>query len=403
MKYAILINPVSSFSYYYERLSANFKVLAVFSPQLCLPLNIIEKFADVHLILSGNIKHDAHLIGTLTSGFGIAFSLNCNESDLLYGEKLINTLSSSFFSQNEEKYLSMRENKFSMQLALKEFGLHHIEQQVIYSNCNRDHLSKHCFPLVVKPISDSYCSSGVFICNSEAELLKAIDYNFSNNTILNKKCESILIEKFIRGDEYIVDGFVYDGRLSISGVFLYKKTIIHNHPVYNHINTINKSNSGWKILSEFAENAVKALHINTGLVHFELMMNEDGVWMVELNSRLSGCAGAINKLAQYVYGLDQLSLIENAIGFPLSCKPSFRFGRIYCVQNHKAEESDFVPIRDICSKVDVIFNKNNNSHELSSSLSRSLLDTSAYVILADDETDNLEKACAQLDKYFYSS
>lgn len=396
--FIILINPLSSFSYYYERLSGDFRILVVFSDNLVPSDDIIERYSDKFLLLTGIFHKDVHALTSIVDDVGLVFALNCNESQLIYSERIINSLQPKYFQQNSEAAVKLRENKYSMQSALKDYGINNIRQRVISHEQRGASFSFDSLPLVVKPMNDSYCSSGVFICNSIDDIRKAINYNFSATTILNKRCENVILEDFISGDEYIVDGFVTNGELLTSGVFLYKKNIIDKHPVYNHISTIEYEGCEWTRLVDYAKDAVKALRITTGLVHFELMMNNDGVWMIELNSRLSGCSGAINQLSQYVYGIDQISLIKKSVGLVVCHEKPFRYGRVYCLQGNSEAMPDLLQIKETCSVVDFIINKPTSFTGEKDNSSQSLLDTLAYIILSDDSIDNINKASDKLDR-----
>lgn len=138
------------------------------------------------------------------------------------------------------------------------------------------------FPCITKP-TDNSGSRGVMTVNSLEELKKAVSYSFSNS-----KSKKIIIEEMLIGNEVSVEVIVYKGIVHIlqitdkltTGAPHFVETG-HSQPSKLEKNIIEK-------IKEVATEAVKAVGIDNGPAHVEMMVTNEGPKMIELGARLGG-------------------------------------------------------------------------------------------------------------------
>ena len=130
---------------------------------------------------------------------------------------------------NDDFILEKFTNKYKMLQAAKSLGVH-VPKTFLISN---DSTSEYNFryPCVVKPV-DSDGSRGVRIVKNCEELNNAL--NSARVYSLNKEC---IVQDYIKGQEYVVDGFMYNNNyysLAIGSVknFRYKNTCISSQRIF---------------------------------------------------------------------------------------------------------------------------------------------------------------------------
>ncbi len=141
------------------------------------------------------------------------------------------------------------------------------------------------FPLVVKPASRS-ASQGVIRADSPPELEAAIQ---RVRKLIGT--EAMLIEEFIPGHEYALEGLVSGGVLH--PVAMFDKPDPLDGPFFEE--TIYVVIPPIAATVAAAQEAVSALRLSDGPVHAEMRINDGGVWMLEVAPRPVGglCAKAV--------------------------------------------------------------------------------------------------------------
>ena len=129
--------------------------------------------------------------------------------------------------------------------------------------------------------------------------------------------ETIIVEEYINGNQYLVEALVYNNKIQIIGVIEQEITkgkrfiitgygVLADVPYYIKagIETVLKS-----IVSEFG--------IRNGALHLELRYTKNGWKLIEINPRISG--GAMNGMLQAAFGF---SLVEETLQLYLGNQPS---------------------------------------------------------------------------------
>ena len=140
------------------------------------------------------------------------------------------------------------------------------------------------FPAIVKPV-DSQGQRGITEVNSKQELKKAYE-----KAISHSRKKEALIEKKIEGSEVSVHSYIKDGkllfflpsdRISWEG---YEGGIIHKHILPSSISDNAKKNL-YRLVSE----VIKTLKIENGPVYFQIKIQNDQPYLIEVTPRLDGC------------------------------------------------------------------------------------------------------------------
>jgi biotin carboxylase len=161
----------------------------------------------------------------------------------------------------------------------------------------------HRFPCVLKPLGLSG-SRGVIRANNAREFEAAFA------RIKDIAAEpSVLVEDFIPGHEYALEGIVTAGRLQTLALFdkpdpldgpFFEETIYVTVPVIPEI-------------AQTAQRAITALGLTDGPVHAEMRVNGEGVWMLEIAARPIG--GLCSRVLRFSGGASlEDRILRHAVG-----------------------------------------------------------------------------------------
>jgi len=159
------------------------------------------------------------------------------------------------------------------------------------------------YPCVLKPLGLSG-SRGVIRANDSAEFTAAFA------RIKNIAAEpSVLVEDFIPGHEYALEGIVSGGRLRTLALF--DKPDPLDGPFFEE--TIYVTVEIQRASEETAQRAVTALGLTQGPIHAEMRVNDAGVWMLEVAARPIG--GLCSRVLRFAGGqsLEEL-ILRHAAG-----------------------------------------------------------------------------------------
>jgi len=138
------------------------------------------------------------------------------------------------------------------------------------------------YPVIVKP-RDNSGSRGVKLCRTREELVaslaEALEYS---------KLDSVLVEEYIEGQEYSIEGLHYDGKSEIIQ-FTEKKTTEFPYNVeLGHKQPANLTEEQKDAIREIICKISVAIHFENCPSHTELKINERGIFVIETSPRLGG-------------------------------------------------------------------------------------------------------------------
>lgn len=138
------------------------------------------------------------------------------------------------------------------------------------------------FPVIVKP-RDNSGSRGVKLCCTKEELEQSMA-----EALVYSKLDSVLVEEYIEGSEYSIEGLHYDGKSKVIQ-FTEKKTTEFPYNVeLGHIQPANISEENKQKIREIVAKIGKALKFENCPSHTELKINERGIFVIETSPRLGG-------------------------------------------------------------------------------------------------------------------
>jgi biotin carboxylase len=168
------------------------------------------------------------------------------------------------------------------------------------------------FPCVLKPL-DSSASRGVIRANNREEFIHAAA------RIARMQDGDLIVEDYISGREFALEGVVTDGRLQILALF--DKPDPLEGPYFEETIYVTPSCEPQGVqarIRDTAQAALKALGMTNGPVHAEMRVNDRGVWILEAAPRPIGglCARVLRFEAPHST-LEQL-LLRHALGEDVS-------------------------------------------------------------------------------------
>jgi carbamoyl-phosphate synthase large subunit len=170
-------------------------------------------------------------------------------------------------------------DKFQMKERFELGGVLHAQGRLI---SKAEEAEGMVYPVIVKP-RDNSGSRGVKLCRSKEELEASM-----NEALDVSKLDTVLVEEFIEGPEYSIEGLHHDGKSEVIQ-FTEKKTTEFPYNVeLGHIQPANISEENQQKIREIVSKIGAALHFENCPSHTELKINERGIFVIETSPRLGG-------------------------------------------------------------------------------------------------------------------
>ena len=171
------------------------------------------------------------------------------------------------------------------------------------------------YPVIVKP-RDNSGSRGVKLCRTKEEIEQSIA-----EALEYSKLDSVLVEEFIDGPEYSIEGLHFNGKSEVIQ-FTEKKTTEFPYNVeLGHIQPANISEENKQKIREIVSKIGVALKFENCPSHTELKINERGIFVIETSPRLGGdyITSTLTPLSTGVNIEDEL--LKIALGETISLTP----------------------------------------------------------------------------------
>lgn len=195
-------------------------------------------------------------------------------------------------SSNGSELSAARRNKYLMIERLRECGLRAAKQikSTDASEIDAWVQQNTAYPVVVKPLN-SAGSDGVYICNSKDEVKSAIDENLGQQNIMASNNDEILVQEFLKGEEYVVNTVSCNGHHYVTEMLECEKDFLgSNKCIYNAETLLPSDHQLFSQLQDYTFSVLEALGIRYGACHAELMLTESGPVLIEIGARISGAA-----------------------------------------------------------------------------------------------------------------
>ena len=207
-------------------------------------------------------------------------------------------------------------SKYQIRKRLTDFGLNGGE---VFEFHNWDEVRRHEFklPFVVKP-SDGSGSKGVRIVQKEEEIHDAVEYAFAG-----ARNNEIYVEPYVKGEEYSVEAFVYEGRVYIYSIVKTEFYWEKEYPIYNQTTYWKVSTELERLIEKEVEGSAKALGVTFGPINFDLIVsdNDGKPYIIDVGIR-NGQNLIASHIVPYSRGVDELNLcIEWCLGNKVDAVP----------------------------------------------------------------------------------
>ncbi|MEE1396384.1 ATP-grasp domain-containing protein [Ruminococcus sp.] len=169
---------------------------------------------------------------------------------------------------------------------IKAFEAHGVEHPWYYVVSDRSVFDlivrQASYPCIIKP-TDNAGSRGVVLCHDKSELIKGYEYASHES-----RGGTVIIEEYLQGPEFSVEVMVVDG---VPHVLQITDKITTGAPHFvemGHTQPTSQPQYVQEKIKDLACRAVKAVGINVGPAHVEMILTEQGPKMVELGARMGG-------------------------------------------------------------------------------------------------------------------
>jgi len=141
---------------------------------------------------------------------------------------------------------------------------------------------KLTYPCICKP-TDNSASRGVVIIENEAQLKSAIGYSSENG-----RSGAVIVEELLVGNEISVEAFAVDGQISVLAITDKLTTGSPHFVEMGHNQPSRFTGETKEKIEGAAAAAMKAVGIQNGPAHVEIMVTQRGPVLIELGARLGG-------------------------------------------------------------------------------------------------------------------
>lgn len=280
-------------------------------------------------------------------------------------------------------------DKFQMKERFELGGVPHAQGRLI---SKAEEAEGMVYPVIVKP-RDNSGSRGVKLCRNKEELEASM-----NEALEVSKLDTVLVEEFIEGPEYSIEGLHHDGKSEVIQ-FTEKKTTEFPYNVeLGHIQPANISEENKQKIREIVAKIGRALKFENCPSHTELKINERGIFVIETSPRLGGdyITSTLTPLSTGVNLEDEL--LRMALGEGINPKPqAVQYSGVRFFAFEEGSAIKHVPNEEFVKSwphvVDFSFNLKEGAkvNRITSSLNRY-----GHLILTAGNRDSIEDA---FDKY----
>ncbi|KAJ1463261.1 ATP-grasp domain-containing protein [Pelagophyceae sp. CCMP2097] len=145
-------------------------------------------------------------------------------------------------------------------------------------------------PMIVKPL-ESAGSDGVTACRSVADVREAVQTLVGKTNGLGLVNDGVLVQEFLQGDEFVVDGIQRNGERKVSGLWSYDRRPTNGAGFVLHGQFFMPSGGPADALVSYSYDVLAALELEHGPSHMEIKLTPGGPCLVEVGARCHGAEG----------------------------------------------------------------------------------------------------------------
>lgn len=237
------------------------------------------------------------------------------------------------FPSNGTELSAARRDKYLMGEQVRKSGLRAVKQQECRSW--RGDAANFIASLGVSDAGGAWCvlkptrsagTDGVFIAKSISEAEDCFDRIFGAANLFGEENQTVLVQEFLKGTEYIVDSVSLEGSHKCVAVWEYDKRPCNGAQFVYFGVRLYQSEDGAReaAMVDYVHKVITALGVKHGPTHAEVIWldGEDAPCLVEVGARPHGGEGTFMELVTPVIGYSQVSVMVDAVDRP------YRFHRL---------------------------------------------------------------------------
>ncbi len=273
-----------------------------------------KDFVDAFEVVSGQ-DYDSTL--AVTKKYKVAGIITAaTDKPLIMMARLAEELNLPFFSVETAEYST---DKFLMKQKFQQAGIPCAKGFLINNTDKLNHIPIN-YPVIAKP-RDNSGSRGVIYCKNEGGLKK----NISESLRFTQK-GNVLIEEYIEGKEYSVEGIHYKGESHVIQITEKITTKFPYNVELGHLQPADVTDEEKKEIERLLRRIAETLRFENCASHTELKISSNGIKIIETSPRLGGdfISSTLVPLSTGVNMED--TLIDISTGSPLApgcCIPFF--------------------------------------------------------------------------------
>jgi predicted ATP-grasp superfamily ATP-dependent carboligase len=329
----VVFDPFVSIGYLCNTLASSIGVVGIFSPNNKLNAALEQGAVDFNYFstffnLTNELETDIDKIKSALINYNVlAYLIGDEIYNFEYLEKLCARLNNKIISDSKPRY-----DKHAMQIALQQAKLPSIKQ-ILFTQEQAPNIEGFNFPVILKPNSASAGSKGIFICKDKQQVALGVNELFAQENWAGDKNKQILVQEFIQGREFLIDTVSLNGKHCITCIFEYFKEQYAGRPLFRWWDNFIED-SLFEQIKEYINQLFIALDVTNGFAHIEIIYYQQQFYLIEINPRLSGMSGYINKMAYLVNSIDQPSGLMQLLQYKVPHQQiQFKYARSYCLQN----------------------------------------------------------------------
>lgn len=263
-----------------------------------------------------NIKHRGDLEETLNRVR--AYRPNCLLPGIEDSVEIAELLAERLNLPGNSAALSpARRNKYLMHEQLRSHGLPSASQvkAATLDSLLQKIRAQLTYPVVIKPPASSG-ADGVTLCSSDSEVESAFASLIRRPNQMMVVNEEVIAQEYLTGEEYIVNTVSTYGAMKITDIWESVKTNANGKDfLYDYLELIPAESDVSRQLMDYSKNVLKALEVEYGPAHLEIMVTGRGPVLIEVGARVSGGLGN-QLLARKVLGTNQIDWTAEAYASP---------------------------------------------------------------------------------------
>lgn len=284
-------------------------------------------------ILTKNNTNMEEVLFTLIEAEELSFDAvySTHESFVVNAAVLVQTLTEN--TGNPLTLIAFRDKQYQKDLIRNDY--HTAESQYLNLQDTDFNIKNRKFPMILKPLSGSGAEY-TYIVENHPHLMNVLEKHNDNKSLP----QQFILEEFISGDEWHINGWMDEGTLKFFSASKYLKPCIETKNGWMNSSITYRPEDNeelYKQLQPLVEGALLTLGLKSGVFHLELFQNDSGFVFGECGARVGGYP--VPQVMKRMFNLD---LHEIAIKFSLGEEVAFNNS----ISHHYYGETDLPPLSD---------------------------------------------------------